>query len=226
MTDIDRKPLALVTGASRGIGAAAAKALAAKGYHVLLTARTDGGLEEVDDDIAGAGGSATLAPFDLGDFEAIDRLAQAVAGRWGRIDAMVLNAAMLGDLSPLPHVKPEDFEAIFRLNVTANYRLLRAFDPLIKAAPHADIAALTSSVATAPRAFWGPYAASKAALENLAETYAAEVDGLADVKVHIVNPGGTATKMRASAFPGEDPAQLRTPEDVAAEIAGLMRVSG
>ncbi|MBV7256828.1 SDR family NAD(P)-dependent oxidoreductase [Pacificimonas sp. WHA3] len=226
MTDIDKKPLALVTGASRGIGAATAKALAAKGYHVLLTARTDGGLEEVDDDIHAAGGTATLAPFDLSDFEAIDRLAQAVAGRWERLDALVMNAAMLGDMTPLSHVDADAFEALFKLNVTANFRLLKAFDPLLRAAPHADVIALTSSVANEPRAFWGPYAASKAALANLTETYGAEMDGLADVKVHVVDPKGTATSMRASAFPGEDPSTLRTPEDVASEILALLRISG
>ncbi|MGB3721470.1 MAG: SDR family NAD(P)-dependent oxidoreductase, partial [Pacificimonas sp.] len=202
MSEGDGKPLALITGASRGIGAATAKALAAKGYHVLLTARTEGGLEETEDAIHQAGGTATLAPFDLVDFEAVDRLAQAVAGRWGRMDALVLNAAMLGDLTPLPHMDADKFETLFKLNVTANFRLLKAFDTLLRAAPQARVVALTSSVAATPRAYWGPYAASKAALENLVRTYGEEVGNLSSVAVHIVDPRGTATAMRAEAFPG------------------------
>ncbi len=222
MNDAEDKPLALITGASRGIGAATAKALASRGHHVILTARTEGGLEEVEDAIHAAGGTATLAPFDLADFEAIDRLAQAIAGRWQRLDVLVLNAAMLGDLTPLPHVDSDKFEALFKLNVTANYRLLKAFDALLKAAPKAHVVALTSSVAQTPRAYWGPYAASKAALENLVTTYGEEVKNLADISVHIVNPRGTATAMRAEAFPGEDQATLRSPDDVAEDITALL----
>ncbi|MEO0500736.1 MAG: SDR family NAD(P)-dependent oxidoreductase [Pseudomonadota bacterium] len=218
----DDKPLALVTGASRGIGAATAKTLAAKGYHVLLTARTEGGLEEVEDAIHDAGGSATLAPFDLMDSEAIDRLAQAVAGRWGKLDALILNAAMLGDLGPLAHVDAGDFERVISLNLNANFRLLKAFDALLRAAPNAHIVALTSSVADTPRAYWGPYAASKAALQTLVRTYGEEVGRTGGVRTHIVNPRGTATAMRSKAFPGEDPADLRQPDDVAAEIANLV----
>ncbi|MHB9878264.1 SDR family NAD(P)-dependent oxidoreductase [Pacificimonas sp. ICDLI1SI03] len=223
MTGASPQALALVTGASRGIGAATAKHLAAQGYHVLLTARTEGGLEEVEDEIHAAGGTATLAPFDLSDFEAVDRLAQAVAGRWGWLDALILNAAMLGDLGPLPHSDPDEFETLFKLNVTANFRLLKAFDPLLRAAPKADVVAITSSVAKTPRAFWGPYAASKSALVTLVQSYGEEMDGLADVLTHVVDPGGTATAMRAKAFPGEDQTKLRSPEDVADEIAGKLR---
>ncbi|WBX83243.1 SDR family NAD(P)-dependent oxidoreductase [Sphingosinicella microcystinivorans] len=222
MSDIE-KPVALVTGASRGIGAATAKALAAAGYHVLLTARTEGGLEATESAIHDAGGSATIAPFDITDGDALDRLAQAVGGRWGKLDALVLNAAILGDLMPVSHVEPKDFEKLFRTNVTANYRLIRAFDLLLRASPDARVVAVTSSVATAPRAYWGAYAASKAALANLVETYGLEVAAISKVRTHVYNPGATATAMRAKAYPGEDPAALKTPEAAAAEIAGLIR---
>lgn len=222
MSDIE-KPVALVTGASRGIGAATAQALAAAGYHVLLTARTEGGLEATESAIHDAGGSATIAPFDITDGDAVDRLAQAVGGRWGKLDALVLNAAILGDLMPVSHVEPKDFEKLFRTNVTANYRLIRAFDLLLRASPDARVVAVTSSVATAPRAYWGAYAASKAALANLVETYGLEVAAISKVRAHVYNPGATATAMRAKAYPGEDPAALKTPEAAAAEIVGLIR---
>ncbi|MGB7406237.1 MAG: SDR family NAD(P)-dependent oxidoreductase [Pacificimonas sp.] len=218
----DDKPLALVTGASRGIGAATAKLLATKGYHVLLTARTEGALEEVEDEIHASGGTATLAPFDLTDGEATARLAQAVAARWGRLDVLIMNAAMLGDLTPVPHIDDKAFQDIFKLNVIANFHLLKVFDPLLKAAPKADIVALTSSVADDPRAYWGAYAASKAALANLVRTYVDEVANLGTVSAHIYNPGGTATRMRAEAYPGEDRSKLRTPEEVAADIVDLL----
>ncbi|MEE4350244.1 MAG: SDR family NAD(P)-dependent oxidoreductase [Pacificimonas sp.] len=220
MTDIDEKPLALITGASRGIGAETAKLLAAKGYHVLLTARTEGGLEEVEDTIHAAGGTATLAPFDLADAEAIARLAQAVHGRWARLDALILNAGQLGELGPLAHVSDKDFAQIFTVNVAANFRLLKAFDPLLRAAENApEVVGVTSSVAQKPRAYWGPYAASKAALENLLNTYAAEHDR---ARVHIFDPGGTATDMRASAFPGEDPDTLPSAEATAKRLVDLI----
>lgn len=222
MTELNAKPLALVTGASRGIGAATALALAKSGYHVIVTARTEGGLEDVETAIHDAEGSATIAPFDITDGDAIDRLAQAVASRWGRLDVLVLNAAILGELMPLTHVEPKAFDTIFSTNVTANWRLLRAFDPLLKASPAAHVIVLTSSVAASPRAYWGPYAASKAALVNMVETYGQEVAAISRITVHVVNPGGTATAMRRKAFPGEDAATLRTPEDVAREIVELV----
>ena len=215
----DDKPLALVTGASRGIGAAAAKLLAKNGYHVLLTARTEGALEDVEEAVHAGGGSATLAPFDLSDGEAIQRLAAAVHQRWGRLDLLVLNAAVLGDLGPLAHADDKQFAQLYTVNVAANFRLLKAFDPLLRAAEAPQIVAVTSSVAQNPRAYWGPYASSKAALENLVQTYAAEN---AKAEVHIYNPGGTATAMRAAAFPGEDQEKLKTPEQAAAEIAALI----
>ena len=214
--------LALVTGASRGIGAAAAEALAAAGAHVVITARTEGGLEELEARIADAGGTATIAPLDLADGDGIDRLAQAIGGRWGKLDILLLNAAMLGDLMPLPHVPPAQFDKIMSLNVGAPYRLIRAFDPLLRLSDVGRLLAVSSSVATRPRAYWGPYAASKAALETLVDTYADEVRNVSKVRTAVIDPGGTRTRMRAQAFPGEDPASLKTPEAVAAAIVTLL----
>ena len=214
--------VALVTGASRGIGCATAAALAAAGAHVVVTARTEGGLEELETLIHNAGGTATIAPLDLADGEGIDRLAQAVAARWGKLDILVLNAAMLGDLMPLPHVPPAQFDKIMALNVGAQYRLIRACDPLLRASSAGRLLALTSSVATAPRAYWGPYAASKAALQNLVDTYGEEVRNVSAVRTAVIDPGGTRTRMRQSAFPGEDPATLKTPDVVAERIVQLL----
>ncbi len=214
--------LAVVTGASRGIGASTAEALAAAGAHVVLTARTEGGLEEVESRIHAAGGTATIAPLDLSDGDGIDRLAQAIGGRWGRLDILVLNAAMLGDLMPLAHVPPAQFDKIMALNVGAQYRLIRAFDPLLRAAPQGRLIAVTSSVATSPRAYWGPYAASKAALEALVDTYGQEVRNVSAVRTAVLDPGGTRTKMRAQAFPGEDPMTLKTPDTVAGRVVEML----
>lgn len=214
--------LALVTGASRGIGAATAAALAAAGAHVVLTARTEAGLEEVEALIHNAGGTATIAPLDLADGEAIDRLAQAIGSRWGKLDHLVLNAAMLGDLMPVPHLPPAQFDKIMALNVGAPFRLIRAFDPLLRIAPAGRVVAMTSSVATRPRAYWGAYAASKAALENLLDTYGEEVRNTSAVRTAIVDPGGTRTRMRAQAFPGEDPATLKAPDVVGDAVVRLI----
>ena len=214
--------LALVTGASRGIGAATAEALAAAGAHVIVAARTEAGLIEVDDRIAAAGGSATIAPFDLRDGEAVDRLAAAVANRWGKLDILVLNAATLGSLSPVPHIDPKEFDTVVALNLTANWRLIRAFDPLLRASEAGRLITLTSSVATTPRAYWGTYAATKAALDSLVLTYGEEVANITPVRVAIVDPGATATAMRARAFPGEDAATLKPPTTVAAAIVALL----
>lgn len=224
--------LALVTGASRGIGAATAEALAAAGAHVIVTARTEAGLIEVDDRIAAAGdaarsagasaGAATIAPFDLRDGDAIDRLAAAVAQRWGKLDILVLNAATLGTLTPVPHVDPKEFDAVVGLNLTANWRLIRAFDPLLRASDAGRVITLTSSVATTPRAYWGAYAATKAALDSLVLTYGEEVMNITPIRVAVVDPGATATTMRARAFPGEDAATLKRPAAVAAEIVALL----
>lgn len=218
-------PLAIVTGASRGIGAATAKALAATN-HVLITARTEAGLIEVDDAIHAAGGQATIAPLDLTDFDGIDRLAQAVAGRWGALQTLVLNAATLGTLTPLAHADPKEFDRVLALNVTAQWRLIRAFDSMLRrgVAQHgqAKLVLLSSSVARKDAAYWGAYAASKAALESMAGTYAEEMKNLG-VGVLLVDPGGTRTTMRAKAYPGEDAMTLKAPELVAAAIADRLK---
>lgn len=214
--------IALVTGASRGIGAATAVALAMRGAHVILIGRTASGLEEVEERIHAAGGTATIAPLDLTDGDTIGRLADAVAGRWNRLDLLVLNAAMLGALSPVPSIDPRDLSRLLTLNVGANQAMIAAFDPLLRKAPHPRVVALTSSVGQAPRAYWGAYGASKAALETLLLTYADEMAGLGDLRVAIVDPGATATAMRREAFPGEDQAALKSPEVVGAAIADLV----
>jgi NAD(P)-dependent dehydrogenase (short-subunit alcohol dehydrogenase family) len=216
--------VALVTGASRGIGRAAALALAAQGAHVIAVARTQGALEALDDEIRArhAGASATLVPLDLADHDALDRLGASIYERWGRLDVLVGNAALLGPLSPLSHISPKIFEQVFAVNVTANWRLIRSLDPLLRAAPAARVAFLTTGAASRAeaRAYWGLYAASKAALDLLARTYAAETV-TTPVKVMLVNPGKMRTRMRAAALPGEDPTTLPTPEEF---VPKLMRV--
>jgi NAD(P)-dependent dehydrogenase (short-subunit alcohol dehydrogenase family) len=212
----------LITGASRGIGAATAQALAANGAHVVLVARTTGGLEATEDLIHKAGGTATIAPLDLAEPDQIDILAQAIQQRWGRLDGLVLNAAQLGDIMPVTHMDPAQFDRVIAVNLTANFRLLRAFDPLLRASPAARVVGLTSSVASVARAYWGAYAASKAALENLLLTYGDEVAAISPVRVMLYNPGRTATQMRAQAFPGEDRNTLPTAHSKAAEIASLL----
>jgi NAD(P)-dependent dehydrogenase (short-subunit alcohol dehydrogenase family) len=210
--------LALVTGASRGIGAATAEALGAAAAHVSLTARTASGLEAVEEKIHAAGGSATIAPLDLVDSDNIAKLAAAVAERWPALDIMVLNAAMLGSLSPVEHLDAKEFARIFATNVFASQALIAAFDPLLRRSDKAELVGLTSSVASEPRAFWGAYGASKAAFENLLSTYADETAYAGKLRVHIVDPGATRTRMRQNAFPGEEPASLKGPESVAAAI--------
>lgn len=201
--------IALVTGASRGIGAATAEALASAGAHVVLTARTGAGLEEVEDRIHARGGSATIAPLDLTDSEAIARLAEAIAGRWPALDILVLNAATLGTLTPVQAFDPVEFAKVIGLNLLANQALIGAFDPLLRRSRDARVIAVTSRVGAHPRAFWGAYGASKAALDTLVLAYGEENRNLGRVKVAIVDPGATATTMRARAFPGEDPATLK-----------------
>jgi NAD(P)-dependent dehydrogenase (short-subunit alcohol dehydrogenase family) len=218
----DSKPfegkLALVTGASRGIGAATAEALAAGGAHVILVARTATALEEVEERIHGMGGNATIAPLDLTDGQSIGKLATAVSQRWEKLDILVLNAAMLGSLSPVQDIDPKEYSRLLSLNLLANQALIAAFDPLLRKADRADVVALTSSVGADPRAFWGAYGSSKAALENLLSTYADETAFTKRIRVHIVDPGATRTRMRALAFPGEEPESLKPPEAVAAAI--------
>jgi NAD(P)-dependent dehydrogenase (short-subunit alcohol dehydrogenase family) len=213
--------LALITGASRGIGQAAAVAMAKAGHHVVLIARTVGGLEETDDAVRAAGGSATLVPVDLKDFAALDRLGASIFERWGRLDAFFGNAGLLGALSPLAHLEPKLFEDLMAVNVTANARLIRSLDPLLRRAEAGRVLFASSSVARAPRPFWGGYAASKAALECLALTYAAECADTG-IRVNILNPGATRTAMRARAMPGEDPDSLPTPDDIAPLIVAML----
>ena len=212
------KPLsgrtALVTGASRGIGAATAEALAKAGAHVILVARTSAGLEEVEERIHQAGGSATIAPLDLSEGEAIGKLATAVGERWEKLDVLVLNAGILGSLTPVQDIDPKEYARVLTLNVAANQALIAAFDPLLRRAERADIVAITSSVGHEPRAFWGAYGSSKAALENLVLTYADETDHFGRIRVHVINPGPTRTRMRALAYPGEEPEDVKPPEVV------------
>jgi NAD(P)-dependent dehydrogenase (short-subunit alcohol dehydrogenase family) len=212
--------IALVTGASRGIGQATALAMAKAGAHVIAVARTVGGLEELDDAIRAAGGAATLVPLDLKDFDGIDRLGQAINDRWGRLDILVGNAGVLGPLSPLGHVDIKAFEEVMAVNVTANWRLIRSMDPLLKASDAGRALFVSSGAAHKRIAYWGPYSVSKSALEAMAQTYAAEC-ARTPVRVRIVNPGPLRTAMRRQAMPGEDPSTLRTPEDIAPHLVRL-----
>lgn len=210
--------LAVVTGASRGIGAATAEALATAGAHVILVARTGSALEEVEERIHAAGGTATIAPLDLTDGESIGKLAVAVAERWEKLDILVLNAAMLGSLSPVQDIDPKEYSRLLSLNLLAPQALIAAFDGLLKKSDRAEVVALTSSVGAEPRAFWGAYGSSKAALETLLGAYADETAFTKRIRVHIVDPGATRTRMRALAFPGEEPEQVKPPEVVAQAI--------
>lgn len=214
--------LALVTGAGRGIGAALAEALAAAGAHVVLTARTAAELEAVEERIHAAGGSATIAPMDLTETDSIARLAVAVASRWQALDILVLNAAMLGTLTPVAQIDGKEFNQLLTLNLLAQQALIAAFDPLLRGSAAGRLIALTSSVGAKPRAYWGAYGAAKAALETLALAYGEEVRNLSPVKVAIVDPGATATGMRARAYPGEDPATLKPPAAVAAAVMAML----
>ncbi|MEO1159653.1 MAG: SDR family NAD(P)-dependent oxidoreductase [Pseudomonadota bacterium] len=212
--------IALVTGASRGIGRAIALKLAQEGAHVIATARTVGGLEELDDDIQAAGGSATLVPLDIKDFAGIDRLGTPIAERWGRLDILVGNAGILGSLTPLQHLKPETFDDLMAVNVTANYRLIRSLEPLIKASDAGRAIFITSGAAHKALAYWGGYAVSKAALEMLVRTWAAELE-TTNATANLLNPGPIATRMRRQAMPGEDQATLPTPEQLADAMISL-----
>ncbi|MEY3622464.1 MAG: hypothetical protein RLZZ407_23 [Pseudomonadota bacterium] len=222
MTKLFEGKVALVTGASRGIGAATAKALAAQGAHVIITARTAKDLEAVEDAIFNAGGNATIAPLDLTDGDSIARLATAVTERWGKLDVLVLNAAMLGTLAPVPAIDGAEFARLFTLNVTAQQVLIASFDALLRKSDAGRLVALTSSVGAAPRAFWGAYGASKAALETLVASYGEEVKNLSAVRTAIVDPGRTRTQMRAKAYPGEDPATVKEPSVVADAIVAML----
>lgn len=214
-------PIALVTGASRGVGRAISLELARQGAHIVALARTQGALEELDDDIRALGGQTTLVPCDVTDFDALDRLGAALFERWGRLDVFVGNAGVLGPLSPLAHVDVKDWNRVVAVNVTANWRLIRSLDPLLRASGAGRVLFVTSGAAHKAKPFWGPYAISKAALDTMARTYAAEVknDG---VTVMIANPGPLRTRMRAQAMPGEDPMTLPAPEDFAKKCLPLL----
>jgi NAD(P)-dependent dehydrogenase (short-subunit alcohol dehydrogenase family) len=212
--------IALVTGASRGIGAALALQLAQAGAHVVAVARTVGGLEELDDQIKAAGGTATLVPLDVKDSEGIARLALALNERYGRLDVLIGNAGIIGPLSPLGHIEPKDWDNLVAVNITANWQFIRCMDPLLQRSPAGRAVFLTSAVAYKGRAYWGPYAASKAALDALARAYAAE-NATTPVRVNLFAPGPTRTRMYLGAFPGIDPMTLPPPEDVAKAIVPL-----
>jgi NAD(P)-dependent dehydrogenase (short-subunit alcohol dehydrogenase family) len=225
MTVAENGPLAgqiaLVTGASRGIGAATAAALAEMGAHVVITARTAPGLEELEDHIHVQGGTATIAPLDLVDGDAIARLASAVAERWGKLDILVMNAAQLGTLTPVAAIDGKEFNRVLTLNLIAQQALIANFDPLLRRSDAGKLVALTSSVARTPRAYWGAYAASKAALEVLVTSYGAEMANISTVRTAIFDPGATRTQMRARAFPGEDVMSVKEPVVVGKAIADL-----
>jgi len=228
MTDAqsDDKPLAgrtsLVTGASRGIGAACALALAKAGAHVILTARKVKPLEAIEDQIHDAGGTSTIAPIDLTEPDAVTRLATAIAGRWDTLDILLLSAAYLPELTPISQTDPKQFTQAIMTNVVATQALLSNFDALLRRSAHGRVIGLTSSVGANPRPFWGAYSSTKAAFDNMLETYHAEVERLSPLRVAIVDPGATRTEMRARAYPGEDPATVKPPERVAERIVALL----
>ena len=217
--------IVLVTGASRGIGRAAAIALAGAGAHVIAVARTVGGLEETDDAIQKAGGSATLVPMNLRDGDAIDRLGASIFERWGRLDALLGNAGVLGQLTPLAHLDPKTFQEVLEVNVTANWRLIRSLDPLLRQSDAGRVLFVTSGAACKHTAYWGAYSLTKAALESLALTYAAECGETTKIKVNLINPGPMRTAMRKKAMPGEDPATLPAPEEIAPKIVEMLSPS-
>jgi NAD(P)-dependent dehydrogenase (short-subunit alcohol dehydrogenase family) len=214
--------LALITGASRGIGAATAEALASAGAHVVLTARTSRGLEEVEERIFAAGGSATIAPVDLVEPDGIARLASAISQRWQALDMLVINAALLPELTPVTAIDQRAFNQALTVNVLATQALLANFDPMLRRSADPRVVGLTSSVGMTPRAYWGAYGASKAAFEVLLDCYAQETQNISKLRVAIVNPGATRTAMRARAYPGEDPASVKPPEAVAERLASLL----
>lgn len=212
--------VAVVTGASRGIGRAAALALAEAGAHIIALARTQGALEELDDAVRGKGGSTTLVPVDMKDFDALDRLGAAIHERWGKLDILVGNAGVLGELSPITHIDQPVWDDVMAVNVTANYRLIRSLDPLLRASDAGRAIFVSSGAAHKCTAYWGVYSVSKAALEALVRTYAAETV-TTNVKAMLLNPGPLRTAMRAKAMPGEDRMTLRTPEDLAPHIVAM-----
>lgn len=205
--------ISVITGASRGLGAAIAKRFAGEGSHVVLVARTVGGLEEVDDAIRAAGGAATLVPLDLTEFDRIDEMGAALARRFGRIDVLVGNAGILGTLSPMGHIETQVWDRVIAVNLTANWRLIRSFDPLLRASDSGRAIFVTSGAADGAHPYWGAYAASKAALEAMVKTWAGEMTKT-PVKVNLVDPGALRTSMRAEAYPGEDPMTQRAADEI------------
>ena len=206
--------IALVTGASRGIGAAVARLFAAEGAHIVAIARTVGGLEELDDAIRAAGGTATLVPQDLCEFDAIDRLGAALHERYGRLDVLIGNAGVLGGLTPVSHIEPKAWDEALAINLTANYRLIRSLDPLLRQSEAGRAIFVTTGATRSPRPYWATYGTTKIALEYMVLTWAAEIAKTA-IRVNLVNPGATRTAMRAAAMPGEDPESLPTPDEIA-----------
>ncbi|MCA1403293.1 SDR family NAD(P)-dependent oxidoreductase [Ensifer sp. IC3342] len=221
MTPNLKDRVALVTGASRGIGYFTALELAKAGAHVIACARTVGGLEELDDAIKAVGGSATLVPFDLADMAAIDKLGGAIHERWGKLDILVANAGVLGTISPIGHVEAKVFEKVMTINVTATWRLIRSVEPLLVKSDAGRALVISSGAAHKCRPFWGPYSASKAAVEALARTWAHETQRL-PLRILSVDPGPTRTAMRAQAMPGEDPMTVPHPSEVAAALMPLV----
>ncbi len=223
----ETKPLsgrtALVTGASRGIGAATALALAEAGAHVILVARKVKALEEVEDRIHAVGGTSTIAPIDIAEQDAVARLATAISGRWDSLDILVISAAYLPQLTPFAQIDSKEFVQAIMTNVVATQALLAAFDPLLRNAEAGRVIGLTSSVGAGPRPFWGAYGSTKAAFDNLLDTYGAEVAKLSPLRVAIIDPGATRTEMRARAYPGENPDSVKPPEAVAARITALVQ---
>ncbi|MEM5517233.1 SDR family NAD(P)-dependent oxidoreductase [Henriciella sp. AS95] len=218
------KRITLITGASRGIGKAAALELARRNHHIVAVARSKLALEKLDDEIKADGGSATLIPMDLKDKSAFETAGQALATRFGRIDGLLANAGILGTLGPLQAVGPRSFEETIEVNLTANWRLIRAMAPLLQRSEAPRAVFISSGVVPRPRAFWGPYQASKAGMEHLALGWADENENL-PLRVNIFDPGATRTGMRAEAMPSEDPMTLPTPEDVAKKLAPLLEES-
>lgn len=214
--------VALVTGASRGIGRAAALGLATAGAHVVAVARTVGGLEELDDEIKAAGGSATLVPLNVTDYPGVDRLGAALHERWGKLDILLGNAGVLGAITPLSHLEPKVWDEVMAVNVTANWRLIRSLDPLLRQSDAGRALFLTSGITKVYLPFWGAYSASKAALEALVRTYAAELAHTRKTTANLFNPGPLRTKMRAQAAPGEDPTKLQPPEAAVPEILRMV----
>ncbi|NOZ41605.1 MAG: SDR family NAD(P)-dependent oxidoreductase, partial [Alphaproteobacteria bacterium] len=215
MTKRLKDKIALVTGATRGIGAGVVRALAREGAYIIMVGRTTGALEEMDDVVHELGAEATLVPMDLTDSKAIDRLGGHVAEKWGRLDILIGNAGILGPISPVGHIPPKDWDQLLAVNLTANYRLIRSFDPLLKAADAGRMVFVTSTVGEDCRAYWGGYGCTKAALNCMVKSYALEIANISNARANILNPGPIRTQMRAAAAPGEDRDSLDTPDDVA-----------